>query len=81
MKVTEVPPRANWSCVVTVTVPSVEGSVRVTDAVPEGFVWEITLVPIVVPLDSVPAEVVNKYARTCGRKAGLAGIQRDGQGL
>ena len=36
----------------------VDGSVRATDAVPEEFVWAITLVPAVVPLDSVPAEVV-----------------------
>ena len=58
-KVTEVPPRTNWSCAVTVTVPLVDGSVRVTDAVPEELVWAITLVPVVVPLESVPDEVVN----------------------
>lgn len=38
----------------------VEGSVRVTEALPDEFVWAITLVPLVVPLESVPAEVVNR---------------------
>ncbi len=36
------------------------GSVRVTEAIPDPLVWAITLVPLVVPLESVPAEVVNK---------------------
>ena len=44
----------------TVTVPLDEGSVRVTEAVPDELVWAITLVPLVVPLESVPAEVVNR---------------------
>src|ERR1700738_4694972 len=60
LKVTEAPPSANCSCAVTVTVPLVEGSVRVTDAVPEEFVVAITLVPLVVPFESVPAMVVNR---------------------
>ena len=43
-----------------VTVPFVEGSVRVTEAVPAELVSAITLVPIVVPLESVPAEAVKR---------------------
>ena len=60
VKETEVPPSANWSCAVTVTVPGDEGSVRVTEATPEELVSAITLVPLVVPLESVPADVVNR---------------------
>ena len=60
VKVTEAPPSANWSCAVTVTVPLDEGSVRVTEAVPDELVVAMTLLPDVVPLDSVPAEVVNR---------------------
>ena len=37
-----------------------EGSVRVTEAVPDPLVRAITLLPLVVPLESVPAEVVNR---------------------
>jgi hypothetical protein len=60
VKETEAPPSATWSCAVTVTVPGDEGSVRVTEATPEELVSAITLVPLVVPLKSVPADVVNR---------------------
>ena len=62
VKVTKAPPIANWSCAVTVTVPWDEGSVKVTEAVPDELVWPMTLVPFVVPLESVPADVVNRMA-------------------
>jgi len=32
----------------------------VTEAVPDELVWAMTLVPFVVPLESVPADVVNR---------------------
>ncbi len=40
----------------------VSGSVNVTDATPEEFVVAIMLVPLVVPLESVPTDVVNRIA-------------------
>ena len=46
----------------TVTVPAVDGRVRVTEAVPEVLVVAITLVPLAVPFESVPAEVVNRIS-------------------
>jgi hypothetical protein len=42
-----------------VTGPFVAGNVNVTEATPEAFVVAITLVPLVVPFESVPADVVN----------------------
>ena len=44
----------------TVTVPFVEGRLNVTEAVPEEFVVAITLLPLEVPFESVPADVVNR---------------------
>lgn len=57
---TEAPPRENISLPVTVTVPADAGNVSVTDATPEELVVAITFAPLVVPFDSVPAEVVNR---------------------
>ena len=54
------PPRANWSWAWTVTVPAVDGRVRVTEATPDELVVAMTLAPDVVPFDRVPAEVVNR---------------------
>ena len=44
----------------TVTVFAVEGSVSVTDAEPEPSVVAITLEPLEVPFDKVPALVLKK---------------------
>lgn len=54
VKVTVAPPRANWSWALTVTGPAVDGRVRVTEAMPDALVVAMTLVPDVVPFDSVP---------------------------
>ena len=48
------------SCPVMVTGPFVAGNVNVTEATPEAFVVAITLFPLVVPFESVPADVVNR---------------------
>jgi hypothetical protein len=48
---------------VTVTFPFDEGKVRVTEAIPDELVVAITLLPLVVPLKRVPAEVVKKRSR------------------
>lgn len=47
---------------VTIVVSFTKGSVRVTDAVPDALVVAITLVPLLVPFDSMPAAVVNRIA-------------------
>ena len=60
MKVTLLPPTPNSDWAVTVTVPAVAGSVKVTDATPEELVVAITLLPLLVPFESVPAVVVKK---------------------
>lgn len=44
---------------VTVTVPALDGSVKVTDATPELFVTAMTFAPLLVPFDTVPAVAVN----------------------
>lgn len=44
----------------TCTVPAVPGKVKVTEATPDEFVTAITFEPVVVPLESDPALVVNK---------------------
>ena len=46
------------ACACTVTLPGAAGSVKVTDATPEEFVTAITLFPLAVPFESVPALVV-----------------------
>ena len=40
--------------------PADDGSVKVTEATPDELVCAITLFPLVVPLESEPAEVVNR---------------------
>ena len=60
VKVAVAPPSANCDCAVTVTVPGDDGSVSVTEATPDELVVAITLLPLVVPLERVPAEVVKK---------------------
>ena len=52
--------------------PAVAGSVKVTEATPEELVVPITLVPLVVPLESVPAEVVNKIPAPVAEPPGLS---------
>lgn len=42
-----------------VTGPGVDGSVNVTEATPDELVIAMTLLPLVIPLETVPAEVVN----------------------
>lgn len=59
MNVTTGWPRPKGPSAVTVTVCGAEGSVSVTDAPPEPSVIAITLDPLVVPLDRVPALVLN----------------------
>ena len=44
----------------TVTVPGDEGNVNVTDATPEALVVARTFLPLLVPFESEPAEVVKK---------------------
>ena len=46
----------------TVTVPGDEGNVNVTDATPEELVVAMTLLPLVLPFETVPAEVVNRIS-------------------
>ena len=60
VKVVAAPPTPNSAWALTVTVPAVDGKVSVTDATPEEFVVAITLLPLLVPLESVPAFVLNK---------------------
>src|SRR5208282_1077647 len=54
------PPSASGACAVTCTRCAAPGSVSVTDATPEEFVTAITALPLVVPLESDPALVVNR---------------------
>ena len=60
VNVTAAPPSANCPWALTDTGPFVDGSVRLTEAVPEELVSAITLVPLAVPLESVPADVVKR---------------------
>ncbi len=81
VKVTVAPPKANWSCAVTVMVPLVEGSLRVTEATPEELVVAMTLVPVVAPKVRVPAEVVKRIPAPVAEPRGLAGGEGDREGL
>jgi len=53
-------PKPYGPSAVTVTPSAVDGSVRVTDAMPELFVTAITFEPLLVPVESDPALAVNR---------------------